>query len=69
MEFSQILSERKGHLLLKDCYQDLKSDLNEEIIGHLWTENWISDEEQSQIKSSREKFERNEKLINILRTK
>ena len=55
--------------VLKDCYKELKSDLNEEIIDELWMKNWIKTEEKSKIKSFRDPFERNEKFIDILSTK
>ena len=55
--------------VLKDCYPELKRDLSVEIIDHLWTKKWLTDEERCKIKSFKVQHERNEELINILRTK
>ena len=68
-------SKRRSHgkitdSVLKDCYENLKSDLSEEVIDHLWkNNNWLTDEERSQIKKTNDNFKRNELLINILSTR
>ena len=40
-----------SHLVLKDCYETLKSDLSGEVIDHLWTKKWITIEEKLEIES------------------
>ena len=63
------LTEKISHHVLKDCYKELKSDLSEEVVDALWTQNWLSAEEFFRVKSCRSHFERNEILIDILMTK
>ena len=55
--------------VLKDCYQVLKGDLNEEVIDHLWSKNCITQSERTDIKSIPSPVKRNEKLLDILSTK
>ena len=62
-------SNKIARVVLKDCYTVLKRDLNEEVVDHLWTENWISYEEKCEVKSNQNPMKRNEKFIDILMTK
>ena len=61
-------SGKKIHLVLKDCYNDLKHDLSHEVIQELWIQKCISFEEWSSIKPLVQ-LERNEKFIDTLMTK
>ena len=56
-------------LVFKDCYKILKTDLGEEVVDHVWTKKWITDEERIEIKSNQNPLKRNENLINFLMTK
>lgn len=63
------VDKKVTHLVLKDCFKELRFDLKATVIDDLWSKNWISDEEKLEVQSSNSDIKRNEKLINILKTK
>ena len=69
---SKTNNPRKGiDLVLKDCYSDLKFDLNLEVIDEMWTRGCITNEERVNIKSenSNSDVKQREKLLDTLMTK
>ena len=66
---SSKLAEKISHDVLKDCYSDLKIDLNEEITDHQYIKKFISIEEKCDIESNLNSIKRNKRLIDILSTK
>ena len=57
------------HMVLKDCYKALKSDLTGEAIEELWSQSFITDAERSKIKSFTDPYERNAEFLKTLKTK
>ena len=66
---SVILIKKISHLVLRECYADLKRNLPEEVIDHLWTQNRITDEDKIETESNSNPITRKKKLIDILSTK